>query len=190
VVLTEDRLTLRERFDLPNDRTLVYVGKAVHWKGTDLVCRLLAEHRDLYLVSTGNNTIGVPTHHTGFLPYLDHLRAIRACDVGLFLPRMHEGWSRCAAEAILLGLPCITNEIAGLGDLARQTGQPAADLSNLADQVRERARTPPAVTARARLILAEHGSTDVFARRWRSLVDSVTGAGTPSEPFVKGTPDH
>ena len=126
-IRAEDRQELRHRFELPTDRTLVYVGKAVHGKGIDRAQTLLAKHPDLYLVSTGNNTIGATTHHTGWLPYVDHLRAIRACDVGLFLSTLREGWSRCAAEAILLDLPCLTSDIAGLGDLARLTNQPVAD---------------------------------------------------------------
>ncbi|MGH3903147.1 MAG: hypothetical protein ACRDTE_02975 [Pseudonocardiaceae bacterium] len=149
-IRAEDRDGLRRGFGLPRDRTLVYVGKAVHGKGIEHAQSVLAEHPELCLVSTGNNTIGARTHHAGWLPHHDHLRVIRACDVGLFLSTLHEGWSRCAAEAILLDLPCVTSGIAGLGDLGRLTGQPIADLPRLAEQLDARARTPVVETGEAR----------------------------------------
>lgn len=168
-IRAEDRRELRHQFGLPDDRTLVYVGKAVHGKGIEHAPAALVQHPDLCLVSTGNNTIGARTRHTGWLRYLDHLRVIRACDVGLFLSTLHEGWSRCAAEAILLDLPCVTSGIAGLGDLGRLTGQPAADLPRLAEQLLARARTPAAVTAEARQRLATY-DIPYFASAWRDLL--------------------
>lgn len=180
-IRSEDPGALRSRFRLPTDRTLVYVGKAVHGKGIDLAQALLAAHPDLYLVSTGNNTIGARTHHTGWLPYPDHLRVIRACDVGLFLSTLHEGWSRCAAEAILLDLPCATSGIAGLGDLARLTNQPVADLPRLADQLRTRCRTPSAETAKARRRLAPFDTT-YFTDAWRQVLNITVEAKQRSGP--------
>jgi glycosyltransferase involved in cell wall biosynthesis len=169
---TENRDDLRRRFALPHDRTLVYVGKAVHGKGIEHAQAALVEHPDLCLVSTGNNTIGARTHHTGWLPYLDHLRVIRACDVGLFLSTLHEGWSRCAAEAILLDLPCVTSGIAGLGDLGRLTGQPIAELPRLTEQLHARARTPAKETADARQRLAAF-DIPYFADAWRRLLRNL-----------------
>lgn len=168
-VRAEHRLGLRHRFGLPDDRTLVYVGKAVHGKGIEQALNLLAEHPDVCLVSTGNNTIGARTHHTGWLPYLDHLRVIRACDVGLFLSTLHEGWNRCAAEAILLDLPCLTSGIAGLGDLGRLTNQPVADLSRLVEQLHARAHTPSTETTEARQRLTAF-DTRYFSEAWRRLL--------------------
>ncbi|MER7787720.1 hypothetical protein [Streptomyces sp. NPDC097640] len=57
---------------------------------------------------------------------------------------MREGWSRCAAEALLLGLPCLIRPAACLGDLARITDQPAPDLCRLREQIHQRATTPEA----------------------------------------------
>lgn len=46
----------------------------------------------------------------------------------MFVPETAEGWSRCAAEALLAGLTCLLQPIAGLGDLTELTGQPTPDL--------------------------------------------------------------
>lgn len=183
-VRAEDPDDLRRQFGLRTDRTLVYVGKAVHGKGIEQAQSTLARHPDLCLVSTGNNTIGARTHHTGWLPYLDHLRVIRACDVGLFLSTLHEGWSRCAAEAILLDLPCVTSGIAGLGDLGRLTGQPFAEPPRLAEQLRTRAHTPAAETAEARQRLAAF-DVPYFRNAWRRLLGTtVDDLGERSGPAV------
>ncbi len=183
-IRAENRDEMRRRFGLPNDRTLVYVGKAVHGKGIEHAHSVLGEHPDLYLVSTGNNTIGARTHHTGWLPYLDHLRAVRACHVGLFLSTLHEGWSRCAAEAILLDLPCVTSGIAGLGDLARLTDQPIADLPQLAEQLHTRARTPASVTTEARQRLAAF-DIPYFTSAWRYLLlNAMRNLDEPPQPLA------
>jgi len=182
-IRAESRDDLRHRFGLPNDRTLVYVGKAVHGKGIEHAQAALAEHPDLYLVSTGNNTIGARTHHTGWLPYLDHLRVIRACDVGLFLSTLHEGWSRCAAEAILLDLPCVTSGIAGLGDLAQLTGQPIADLPRLGEQLRARAHTPAPLTTQARGRLAAF-DIPYFTSAWRHLLLNTARSLDEPQPLA------
>jgi hypothetical protein len=168
----EDRAQLRRRFALPGDRLLVYVGKAVHGKGVDIAHQLLGADPRVQLVSTGNNTIGARTLHLGWLPYRDHLRVVRACDVGLFLPQLREGWSRCAAEAILLDLPCLTNDSGGLADLAALTDQPTADPSRLAQQLLDRATTPANERVAARQRLEVHDRAH-FGRQWRRLVTST-----------------
>jgi glycosyltransferase involved in cell wall biosynthesis len=187
-VRAEDRQELRRQFGLPTDRILIYVGKAVHGKGTDVAQSLLRGEPDLCLVSTGNNTIGARTLHIGWLPYLDHLQVIRACEVGLFLSTVREGWSRCAAEAILLDLPCLTSGIAGLGDLARLTHQPNADPAHLASQVRARRHTSRAETAAARQRLSEFDAR-YFSDAWtRLLTETMVAAGEAPRPLPEAEP--
>lgn len=186
----EDRADLRARFELPDDRILLYVGKAVHGKGVDNAHRLLGDDPRFLLVSTGNNTIGARTHHLGRLPYRDHLRVVRACDIGLFLSTLREGWSRCAAEAVLLELPCLTSGSAGLGDLADLTGRPVADPAQLANQVLERIRTPQSERTAAREHLATFDLAR-FGRAWTALAQATaaaqtSAAGTTREPDGAG----
>jgi glycosyltransferase involved in cell wall biosynthesis len=172
-VRAEDRALLRQRFALPVDRVVVYVGKAVHGKGVELAEALLAPHPEFCLVSSGNNTIGARTLHKGWLSPRDHLRLVHACDVGLFLSSLQEGWSRCAAEAVLLGLPCLTSGVAGLGDLSRLAGQPVADPTRLAEQLR--ARTPTPADGEGRDRIARFDVT-YFTEEWRRLVRSALEA--------------
>ena len=161
-----DRDELRTDFELPRDKIVVYLGKAVHWKGVDRMFDILSTEPDIHLVTTGSRTVPVATDHR-FLPYDDYLRLMRACDVGVFAPSLREGWSRCAAEAVLVGLPCLMTRSAGLGDLARLTGQPKPRLDALAHHVRVRAREGSDSTAAS--ALAQFDRT-YFDLAWRSLI--------------------
>ncbi|MEW1719440.1 glycosyltransferase [Streptomyces sp. NPDC093109] len=163
-----DRHECRAEFGIAPDIVAVYAGKAVHWKGTLNVADALAGAHPIQVITSGSNTIGFDGTHYD-LPRERYLRLLRACDVGVFAPRMREGWSRCAAEALLLGLPCLIRPVAGLGDLAELTGQPAPDLSRLAAQVLERAAAPEAEAKGAYDALARF-SLPYFANAWGELL--------------------
>ncbi|MET9241301.1 glycosyltransferase [Nonomuraea sp. NPDC003709] len=167
-----DKDECRAEHDLPRDGLLVYAGKAVHGKGIHLITTATARDRRLHVITTGSNTIGHVGAHFD-LPRRQYLRLLRACDVGVFVPEIAEGWSRCAAEAILVGLPCLLQPIAGLGDLAELTGQPAPDLHGLAQQLHERAAVPPEDMKLAYDALA-HYDLNYFQREWSTLLATVS----------------
>ncbi|MCT2589829.1 glycosyltransferase [Streptomyces sp. N2-109] len=163
-----DRTECRAEFGLNSDTLAVYAGKAVHWKGTENVAAALAAARGIRVITSGSNTIGFGGSHYD-LPRQRYLRLLRACDAGVFAPRMQEGWSRCAAEAVLLGLPCLIHPLAGLGDLAELTGQPGPDLGCLGEQVREHAAAPEAHGKAAYEALAQFDLA-YFGRAWNETL--------------------
>jgi glycosyltransferase involved in cell wall biosynthesis len=166
-----DRQTCRDEFGLAADTIAVYAGKAVHWKGAETVATALRDDPRLLVITTGSNTIGfTDTHHD--LPRDRYFRLLRACDVGVFAPQMNEGWSRCAAEALLIGLPSLIRPIAGLGDLAHIAAQPAPDLARLREQIYERAATPEADTKAVYEALARF-DPGYFADAWSQLLDKI-----------------
>ncbi|UED83178.1 glycosyltransferase [Streptomyces profundus] len=167
-----DRDECRAEFGLPPDLIAVYAGKAVHWKGTEEISAALADALGTRVITSGSNTIGFDGAHYD-VERERYLRLLRACDVGVFLPRMREGWSRCAAEALLLGLPCLIRPVAGLGDLAALTGQPAPDLGRLPTQIRERASAGQTEVKAAYEALAQF-DLDYFAKAWGDLLTEVT----------------
>ncbi|MBB1253471.1 glycosyltransferase [Streptomyces sp. OF3] len=166
-----DRAACRVEFGLHADVIGVYAGKAVHWKGIESVSAGLASAPGLRVITSGSNTIGFSGTHYD-VARERYLRLLRACDVGVFLPRMREGWSRCAAEALLLGLPCLIRPVAGLGDLAALTGQPAPDLGRLPAQVRERAATRQTEAKAAYEALARF-DLNYFGNAWGDLLAEV-----------------
>lgn len=99
-----DRAECRAEFGLPPDTIGVYAGKAVHWKGIERVSAALADAPELWVITSGSNTIGFDGAHFD-VERERYLRLLCACDVGVFLPRMREGWSRCAAEPCCLACP-------------------------------------------------------------------------------------
>lgn len=171
-----DRRACRAEFGLPSHTLAVYAGKAVHWKGAGTVAAALAGDPHLRVITTGSNTIDFSGTHLD-LPRPAYLRLLRACDVGVFAPRMREGWSRCAAEAVLTGLPCLLRPRAGLGDLARLAGQPAPDLTRLREQIYTRATTPEVENKAAYDALARFDPS-YFSDAWRRLLHRTTGRGT------------
>lgn len=166
-----DRAECRAEFDLAADTIGVYAGKAVHWKGTAEVAEALAGAPGLQVITSGSNTIRFGGTHYD-VERERYLRLLRACDVGVFLPRMREGWSRCAAEALLLGLPCLIRPVAGLGDLAALTGQPAPDLDRLSTQVREHA-TARRTEAKAAYEALARFDLHYFGNAWGDLLAQV-----------------
>lgn len=163
-----DRHACRTEFGLAPDTIAVYAGKAVHWKGTETVTATLQNDPRLQVITTGSNTIGATTAHYD-LPRAPYLRLLRACDVGVFAPQMQEGWSRCAAEALLLGAPSLVRPIAGLGDLARLTEQPAPDFGRLREQIYERAAAPESETKASYEALARFDQ-NYFAGAWNHVL--------------------
>ncbi|GFH36337.1 hypothetical protein SCWH03_25640 [Streptomyces pacificus] len=85
---------------------------------------------------------------------------------------MREGWSRCAAEALLLGLPCLIRPGAGLGDLAALARQPAPDLRRLPAQVRERAAARH-TEAKAGYEALARFDLNYFGDAWGNLLTQV-----------------
>ncbi|WP_107083699.1 glycosyltransferase [Streptomyces viridochromogenes] len=168
-----DPAECKARLGLPQDEITVYAGKAVHWKGVETVATAIKGEPGLRLVTTGSNTIGSPGHHFD-LPRPRYLELLRACDIGVFTPRMREGWSRCAAEALLLGMPCLIQPVAGLGDLARLTEQQPPDLHRLAQQIRERAEAAPDESKTVYETLARFDTT-YFGDAWSRLLAQATG---------------
>ncbi|MEV5847789.1 glycosyltransferase [Streptomyces sp. NPDC051985] len=168
-----DPADCKARLGLPQDEISVYAGKAVHWKGIEKVSAAIKERPGLHLVTTGSNTVGSPGRHFD-LPDPQYLELLRACDVGVFIPRMREGWSRCAAEALLLGVPCIIQPIAGLGDLARLAEQPAPDPRRLAEQIRARAGAAPEESKTVYETLSRF-DTAYFRDAWSRLLIQAAG---------------
>ncbi|KAB8166403.1 glycosyltransferase [Streptomyces sp. 3MP-14] len=166
-----DRADCRAEFDLAPNTIAVYAGKAVHWKGTEEVSAALSNAPGMRVITSGSNTIRFDGAHYD-VERERYLRLLRACDVGVFLPQMREGWSRCAAEALLLGLPCLIRPVAGLGNLAALAGQPAPDLGHLPTQVRERAAARQTETKAAYEALARY-DLDYFTRAWGDLLTEV-----------------
>ncbi|MFE4018653.1 glycosyltransferase [Streptomyces sp. NPDC059101] len=158
----------KEQLGLPQDEIAIYAGKAVHWKGIERVAAAIKGTPGIQLVTSGSNTIGSPGRHFD-VPRHQYLSLLRACDVGVFAPRMREGWSRCAAEALLLGVPCLIQPIAGLGDLAHLTNQPAPVRHLLTQQIRERARVAPDESKAVYETLSRFNTT-YFRNAWMPLL--------------------
>jgi glycosyltransferase involved in cell wall biosynthesis len=167
---------LKESFNLPMDKINVYLGKAERFKGVEAIYKLLREHTDLNLVTSGNNELNLPVSNYDYLDYFDYLKLIRSCDIGIFNSEVKEGWTRCAAEAILLQLPCLLKPIAGLenlADFAFQSKLVEHDMPELHNVVVSRLKE----TTEEEIIKAYRSLSQFdkkyFRREWSSLIYSL-----------------
>lgn len=139
-----DKEALKNEFGLPKDKINVYIGNSQKkLKGVEALQRLLSQYEDLYLFTTGKSNLSLKTNNYFLQTYQDYLKIIRSCDIAVFNSEVKEGWTRSAAEAILLQIPCLINPNAGLGDLALAAHQPTFsknDFSNLHNMILDRVK--------------------------------------------------
>lgn len=179
-----ERAVLKEKFNLPKDKINVYLGQAVKLKGIEAIHSLLHQYQDLNLITTGKNKLDLSIKNY-FLPsYRDYLKFIRSCDVGIFNSEIKEGWTCCAAETILLQVPCLIKPIAGLGDLASMARQPTLNLDNsqkLHDAIVERAKCTREETLAAYQVLSIFNKP-YFNSKWSALLENLIGVEISAPP--------
>lgn len=147
-----DRLTARQRWDLPEDAPVALcVARLMEDKGVDVLLSALAQspewfalivgegpQRDALLRFVSDMGIGARVRFTGYLPTLNE--AWCACDVAV-VPSRREGLGLFALEAMAAGKPVIASSTGGLTEvvLPGETGWlvPPNDPLALASALRE-----------------------------------------------------
>lgn len=164
-----EKAVLKEQFALPKNKIHIYLGKAVHWKGVEQVYEVLKRYPDIHLITTGNNTLNLSTDNYK-LSYFDYLKLVRACDIGIFNSQLQEGWSRCAAETILLRVPCIIKPVAGLADLAHLTHAPILNATRLYEDIHTILAGYDTLFA---YNMVQQFDTTYFSREWTYLLTNL-----------------
>ena len=108
-----ERVAIRERFGLPQDRILaLFVGRLVPKKGIDLLLEAADPAYDLVVVGTGDATRLAGrerVHHLGGLPAERVAEVYRACDI-FALPTTGEVFTLVVKEAMSAALPVVTTD--------------------------------------------------------------------------------
>lgn len=165
-----DKLTFKQQLGIPSDRPVIYAGAAVLRKGFKKVVERLKD-RGYFIYTTGQlSTVSSAAHFN--LNFENYLRLLSVTDAAIFLPDFQEGWTRCAHESLLCGVPVIGYSTGGLGELIQKTGQIAYQDSDNLDSV-----VCKAIDQRKKLIedaspfLTVHNQ-DYFRNAWiHNLID-------------------
>jgi glycosyltransferase involved in cell wall biosynthesis len=127
----------RQRFNLPTERLVMFLGKQTPRKRVDLLTRAFATLRrtEAHLVIAGNEMgvgarlrslardlgIETRTHFTGLLRGRERLEALADADVVVY-PSDHEVFGLVPLEALLSGSPVIVADDCGCGEVVNAVG--------------------------------------------------------------------
>jgi glycosyltransferase involved in cell wall biosynthesis len=124
-----DRRAARAALKLPQDKLLVGIIATLRsWKGHRFLIEALPENADLVIVGDGpmrgfleemvaNRALGSRVSFVG--NQTDVVPWMQALDVFALPSYANEGVPQALAQAMLVGLPCVTTNIGGIGELAR-----------------------------------------------------------------------
>jgi glycosyltransferase involved in cell wall biosynthesis len=128
----EEAQAFRDRFALPYEKIVMFVGRGVREKGAQVLIEALPkiriQHRDTKLVIAGGGSkqhlmdqatalgVGSQTFFTGFIPDDDLLRLYRVADVACF-PSLYEPFGIVALEAMASKTPVVVSDAGGLPEV-------------------------------------------------------------------------
>ncbi|GIV10629.1 MAG: glycosyl transferase [Fimbriimonadales bacterium] len=129
-----ERAAFRERFALPHQPLLFFVGRMVREKGVQVLLQALpmvrAEIPDAKLVVVGGGyrahlesfvrfcCLERAVQFTGFIPDADLLKLYRVIDVAVY-PSLYEPFGIVALEAMASGAPVVVSDAGGLKEVVR-----------------------------------------------------------------------
>lgn len=159
----------KARYNIPNDKIIVYAGNALKVKGfMDVIAKL---DPDKYFIITSGGKDGPINHLHLSLDYTGYIQLLCVSDVTVILSKLEEGWNRIAHESMLCGTPVIGNGIAGLGELLRNAEQliynQDQDLGALISEVMRNQQ----YTEKGKQYVSQF-DLQYFEEKWKSLVSS------------------
>jgi glycosyltransferase involved in cell wall biosynthesis len=168
-----------ERFGLPRDRPLIYLGSAGPQKGGAEAWQALRD-QGYTLFMTGRNPAGVPPVRTELLDRADFVALLHAAAAVVTLSTLPEGWNRVAHEAMLCGTPVVGSGAAGMRELLDGGGQMVcATGQGLAEAVRAAIARRESLGGQGRAYVQQF-DLGYFERAWVRLVERLARpAGSP-----------
>ena len=129
--------SLLKKYSIPTNKPLIYIGLANPQKGILEVYNAL-KNEDYTLVMTGHShhKIDIPVKRL-FLDRREYLCLLKASEAVVSMPRIEEGWSRVAHEAMLCKTPVIGSGTGGMKELLEGGNQIICDnIENIPSAVK------------------------------------------------------
>lgn len=131
----QDLVEFRNRFALPHEPLVLFVGRLVQEKGGQVLVeaapRVLAQHPKAKFVVAGTGSMAEDLKKRaaqletverfvfpGFIPDKDRDRLYKAADVAVF-PSLYEPFGIVALEAMAAGTPVVVSQVGGLAEVVQ-----------------------------------------------------------------------
>ena len=164
-----------QKYALPADRPIVYIGSSTAAKGAAEVYEALKDEGYTLVMTGPKNEVAVPARWFN-LDRPEYLCLLKACGVVINMSWFAEGWNRIAHEAMACKTPVIGSGIGGMGELLRGGQQIALkDVSGLRDAVRSVLNDREA-RANSGYDFVRQFDQAYFHRAWTSLAREMTGS--------------
>lgn len=125
-----------QKYDLPSDRPLVYIGNSTAGKGAAEVYEALKDEGYTLVMTGPKSEVPVPARWFN-LERSEYLCLLKACGVVINMSLFPEGWNRIAHEAMACKTPVIGSGAGGMGELLEGGRQVAlGSTAGLRDAVR------------------------------------------------------
>ena len=105
-----------QKYALPTDRPLVYIGSSTAAKGAAEVYEVLKDEGYTLVMTGPKNEVTVPARWFN-LERPEYLCLLKACSVVINMSLFAEGWNRIAHEAMACKTPVIGSGAGGMGEL-------------------------------------------------------------------------
>jgi glycosyltransferase involved in cell wall biosynthesis len=113
----------KKKYNIPDDRIIVYAGNALKIKGYEEVIKQLDKNK-YFIVTSGNKDKNSVLNHLHLvLDYTDFIQLLCCADITVILSKFQEGWNRIAHESLICGTPVIGSGVAGMGELLQKANQ-------------------------------------------------------------------
>lgn len=122
-ILSVNKKLFKAKYNIPNDRIVVYAGNALKEKGYKDVVNTL-KGKNYFVITSGTKEDDFNSNHLHLhLNYEEYIQLLCVADVTVILSKFLEGWNRTAHESLLCGTPVIGTNTGAFGELLSQSGQ-------------------------------------------------------------------
>ncbi len=113
----------KKKYNIPDDKIIVYAGNALKIKGyLDVIAQLDAAK--YFIITSGNKDKNTQLKHLHLqLDATEYIQLLCAADITVILSKFQEGWNRIAHESLICGTRVIGTDIAGFGELLHNASQ-------------------------------------------------------------------
>lgn len=168
-----DEKAFREKFNIPENKKIIYIGNALREKGVYEVYDALKD-TDYHLVMTGskNRTPDLKVQYMN-LTRAEYLTLLRISSVVVAFSLMIEGWNRIAHEALLSGTPVVGSGTGGMHELLTKAGQPiVATKERLLPEIEIVMQKRDEYVKRGQAYVSQFDPA-YFKKRWVEVVERV-----------------